>query len=167
MLARRLGRQAVLLATGTAHANGALANLATSQLVQASSLSGFGAALQCLSSAGLSLSAQLALRAASSQARTAGSLLAAQELRQCSQAARQFSSAASHEARNAGSLLASQQQHGLRPHAARQLSTAAQSSRQPSLLSSQQKKSGEQGLYIIAFVVAMVGVTYASVPLYR
>ena len=31
----------------------------------------------------------------------------------------------------------------------------------------QQKKSGEQGLYIIAFVVAMVGVTYASVPLYR
>ena len=30
-----------------------------------------------------------------------------------------------------------------------------------------QKKSGEQGLYLVALVVGMVGLTYASVPLYR
>lgn len=29
------------------------------------------------------------------------------------------------------------------------------------------KKSGEQGLYLVALVVGMVGLTYASVPLYR
>lgn len=30
-----------------------------------------------------------------------------------------------------------------------------------------QKKSTEQGLYMVALVVAMIGLTYASVPLYR
>ena len=30
-----------------------------------------------------------------------------------------------------------------------------------------QKKSSEQGLYLVALVVGMVGLTYASVPLYR
>ena len=29
------------------------------------------------------------------------------------------------------------------------------------------QRSGEQGMYLVAFVVAMVGLTYASVPLYR
>ena len=43
----------------------------------------------------------------------------------------------------------------------------SQQGRMQGLSDLQQKKSGEQGLYIIAFVVAMVGVTYASVPLYR
>ena len=30
-----------------------------------------------------------------------------------------------------------------------------------------QGKSGQQGLYLVAVVVGMVGITYASVPLYR
>lgn len=30
-----------------------------------------------------------------------------------------------------------------------------------------QSKSSQQGLYLVALVVGMVGLTYASVPLYR
>lgn len=59
-------------------------------------------------------------------------------------------------------------QASLLQQAMRHSSSAAQpAGRRASTAAMRQGKSGEQGLYIIAFVVAMVGVTYASVPLYR
>jgi len=41
------------------------------------------------------------------------------------------------------------------------------SSRRAYLQQKQNPKSGQQGAYLIAVVVGMVGLTYASVPLYR
>ena len=48
--------------------------------------------------------------------------------------------------------------------AVRAFSSQAQRSQQRRQL---QKKSSEQGVYLVALVVGMVGLTYASVPLYR
>ena len=48
----------------------------------------------------------------------------------------------------------------------RQMATAARP-RHPGLLKHGKQKSSKQGLYLIAIAVGMVGVTYASVPLYR
>ena len=70
-----------------------------------------------------------------------------------------------------GSSLLKQHVSGLSSHPAAAAWFSSRAGQQASgrlrLSEMQQKKSGEQGLYIIAFVVAMVGVTYASVPLYR
>ena len=46
----------------------------------------------------------------------------------------------------------------------RAFSSQAQRSQQRRQL---QKKSSEQGVYLVALVVGMIGLTYASVPLYR
>ena len=44
---------------------------------------------------------------------------------------------------------------------------AAQQARLRAQVQAANRHSGEQGMYLVAFVVAMVGLTYASVPLYR
>ena len=44
---------------------------------------------------------------------------------------------------------------------------AARQARLRAQVQAANRHSGEQGMYLVAFVVAMVGLTYASVPLYR